>query len=397
MLRSGERSALWPIDRFDEIDATPKRLRLVTRPLVSGQPSGISVTIFIEPVAEPSGVRFSYSTTASGAWQVSRVSLLEHAALVTEEDEGKCYVAHRLGIERPASKAFPGIEQWRTYDQLSMAMCGVVKQGSALLVNWDQVDTRLRVHGDWPDAPLITGRRACSVTLDIESPAGSCSLYPLGRGNYVQIAQAYRPLAKAKGWLKTWAEKRKLEPSAERLYGASDFKPFVFNRILPSSRYSPDHRDHTYLGYTFDEVAACAEHWRNDLEIDRAAVVLAGWINRGYDVGHPDVLPAAPECGGDERLAEAGRRIKACGYLFGLHDNYLDMYEDAPSWGKEWLAKDVHGEPKRGGNWAGGQAWQVCGLKQVELAKRDKTNLPEIARRFQPSIYFIDTVFLRLI
>jgi hypothetical protein len=393
LLRNGERSAIWPIDRFDEIKVAPNRLRLSSRPLVNGQPSGATITFVIESINEPTGVRIAYSSTTTGPWQVSRVSLLDHAGLATDADDGNCYVAHRLGVERPAHKAFPGNEQWRTYDQLSMAMCGLVKQGSALLVDWDQVDTRFRVNGEWPDLPLVAGRRATSISLEIDATTGNCNLRPLGRGDYVQLADAYRQVAKAKGWLTTWAEKRKLDPSVERFYGASDFKPFVLNRLMPTSRFSPDHREHVNLSYTFDDVAACAEHWRNDLKIDRAAVVLAGWINRGYDVGHPDVLPAAPECGGDERLAEAGRRIKACGYLFGMHDNYLDMYEDAPSWSQEWLAKDAHGKPKRGGNWAGGQAWRVCAKKQVELAARPKTNLPEIARRFQPSIYFIDTVF----
>ena len=167
-----------------------------------------------------------------------------------------------------------------------------------------------------------------------------------------------------------------------------DFKPFVFTRLVPSSRFNPDKQERTHVSFSFEEAAQCAEHWRQDLEIDRALVVLAGWINGGYDVRHPDVLPAAAECGGDQALAAAARRIKACGYLFGLHDNYQDMYEDAPSWGQSWLNKDARGVARQGGNWAGGQAWQVCAVKQVELAARRDTNLPKIAELFGPTIYF---------
>jgi hypothetical protein len=217
------------------------------------------------------------------------------------------------------------------------------------------------------------------------------SISPLGKGGYVEIAHAYRPLAKAHGWLKTWAEKRQQFPSVDRMFGAADFKPFVFSRTLTSSRNPGPER--TSLGFTFDEAAQCAEHWRNDLGIDRAFVVLAGWINGGYDVRHPDILPAAPECGGNAGLQDAARRIKACGYLFGLHDNYQDMYQDAPSFNIADLNKNARGEPKRGGVWNGGQAWQVCAIKQVELAERPTTNLPEVARLFGPTIYFIDTVF----
>ena len=59
---------------------------------------------------------------------------------------------------------------------------------------------------------------------------------------------------------------------------------------------------------------------------------LGGWIHRGYDNQHPDILPTAPECGGDAAFADCARRVMALGYLFCLHDNYQDIYRDSPSW-----------------------------------------------------------------
>ena len=38
---------------------------------------------------------------------------------------------------------------------------------------------------------------------------------------------------------------------------------------------------------------------------------MGGWTHRGYDNQHPDILPANPECGGNEglgRLLPAGPR-----------------------------------------------------------------------------------------
>ncbi len=393
LLRADDRSARWYVDRFDEVAETPQGLRLLTRPLVDGRPSGVTVTFTIEPVADPPGLKLAFDSQSAGPWRVARVGLLDHALTVTEEDGGCVYVPHRLGIGLPADEGLPGVSQWTTYNSLSMAMCGAVKQGSALLVNWEEVDTRLRVDTRWPDLARVPGRRSRDVSLQFEAPRGACTLHPLGSGGYVEIAQAYRALAEAKGWRKTWAEKRKRFPTVDRLFGATNFKPFVFSRVVPGSRFCRDGKERTHLSFTFEQVADCAEHWRRELEIDRAYVVLAGWINGGYDVRHPDVLPAAPECGGNEALAEAGARIKDCGYLFGLHDNYQDMYRDAPSWDLKWINKNARGEPKRGGNWNGGQAWQVCAIEQVELAARDQTNLPKIAELFGPSVYFIDTVF----
>jgi hypothetical protein len=393
VLRNGNQSVVWRVDRFDEVQESPAGLRMITLPLVDGQPAGVTAAFAVKPVSRPDGLRLAYDSESTGKWQVARVRLLDHAFTVTETDGGCVYVPHRLGIELPSARGLPGSQQWTTYNNLSMAMFGVVKQGSALLVNWEDVDTRLAVHTTWPDLPLVPGRRARDIALEMDGPSGMCSIHPLGEGGYVEIAQAYRLLASAKGWLKTWADKRTRFPSGDRIFGAANFKPFVFSRVMPTSRFSRDGKEHTHRSFTFDQVAACAEHWSNDLEIDRAFVVLAGWINGGYDVRHPDVLPAAPECGGDRGLSDVAARIKACGYLFGLHDNYQDMYEDAPSWGLEWLNKDAHRVAKKGGNWNGGQAWQVCAIKQVELAAREGTNLPKIADLFGPTIYFIDTVF----
>ncbi|NLS91864.1 MAG: hypothetical protein GXX96_06745 [Planctomycetaceae bacterium] len=393
VLSDGNQTVAWRIDRFDQIEVREGRLLLTVQPTVGGQPTGATVTFTIAPDVATAGLRLAYATKTTGSWKVSQVRLLEEAVPVTAEEDGCFYVPYRLGIERAAADAFPGSQRWSTYNSLSMAMCGAIKQGSALLIDWDQVDTHLTLHATWHDVPLLPGRQAESISLNIDGPAGVCTMLPLGAGGYVEIAKAYRRCAEAKGWRTTWARKRAQFPTVDRIFGAADFKPFVFSRVLPSSRFNDTGRERTYLGFTFDEAAQCAEHWRKDLDIDRAYVVLAGWIEGGYDVRHPDVLPAAPECGGNEGLIDAARRIRDCGYLFGLHDNYQDMYEDAASWDHAWLNKNAQGESKKGGNWNGGQAWQVCAIKQVELAARPDTNLPKIAELFGPTIYFIDTVF----
>lgn len=393
VLSNGEQTTVWRIDRFDRGKVGKNALELTASPKFEGQPTGVEVTFTLQPDAATGGLRVAYQSQASGDWKVSQVRLFEDAFPVTAEEDGRFYIPYRIGIERAAADAFPGNQSWTTYNNLSMAMCGAVKQGSALLIDWDQVDTRLTVHSTWHDLPLLPGRQAETISLDIDAPAGSCTILPLGAGGYVEIARAYRKFAEAKGWRTTWSQKRTEFPCVDRIFGAADFKPFVFSRVLPGSRFNTSKKERTSLGFTFDEAAQCAEYWRHDLAIDRAYVVLAGWIEGGYDVRHPDVLPAAEECGGTSALTDAAKRIRDCGYLFGLHDNYQDMYEDAASWGHQWLNKNAKGESKKGGNWNGGQAWQVCAIKQVELAARPETNLPKIAELFGPTIYFIDTVF----
>ena len=207
---------------------------------------------------------------ARGRWPAS--ACLDNAFRVTEEDEGRIYVPHRLGIERAGrAKPFPGSEQWRTYDDLSMAMCGLVKQGSALLVNWDCVDTRLSVHSDWPDLPLVPGRRACDIApgdriaaRGLHDPSAwaratmSRSPRPTGpwpkpRAGCKHGARSARTTRPWTGCSARWTSSRSCSPGS-----------------CPVRCSAATRRSTSTWDYTFDEVAQCAEHWRNDLGIDRA-------------------------------------------------------------------------------------------------------------------------------
>ena len=54
------------------------------------------------------------------------------------------------------------------------------------------------------------------------------TLHPLGRGDYVTAAKAYRAVAARDGWRVTRAElARRRKPEVNAPAGAADFKPFV--------------------------------------------------------------------------------------------------------------------------------------------------------------------------
>ncbi len=396
VLRRGTEMRTVPLTDFDRVQRIGSGLLLRKSLSLDGKtPCGVALLVELTPVLEaPVGLRLRYRTErAPGCrWRVDSVALLENALGVTDADEGASVLPYRLGELVWARECMPGIRRYRTYDNATLALYGAVKQGSALLVAWTHPGVRLEVKTTWPDHPMVPGRILNTVSVVLGEGARELTLHPLGRGGYVDIAKAYRELMRRRGKLATWAEKRKQHPTVDRMFGAADFKPFVFSRTVPGSRFNKTGKDIVHLGYTFEEAARVAEHLHRDLGIDKAMYVLAGWIHRGYDNQHPDILPACPECGGNEKLAECARRVKACGFLFGLHDNYQDMYADAPSWDVKYLNKRSDGAPKRGGNWAGGQAWQVCAIEQVALAARPG-NLPAVEKLFGPTIYFIDTVF----
>ncbi len=312
---------------------------------------------------------------------------LLHDALALAPGADNYYaVPQRLGVLLRAEGDRPYRRTLTGYRGYSMAMFGAVKQGSALLATWDDAYTDIEL--SYSGAPS----RRLAVGLAMRRSAHSVRLRPLGKGGYVEIAKAYRAEARERGLLKTLEEKLRANPRVAELFGAADFKPFAFMRRMPGTRLNKTDKPIFEINFTFDECADMAEHFRKDLGIGRAMLVLNGWINSGYDNRHPDVLPAAPQIGGDEALKRCSRRVKALGWLFGLHDNYQDIYRDAPSWNEEYIMKNADGSLRKGGVWPGGQCWLICSRKSLELAQRPQ-NIPGIRKLFAPGIFFADTIF----
>ncbi|HUU11272.1 MAG TPA: DUF5696 domain-containing protein [Phycisphaerae bacterium] len=146
------------------------------------------------------------------------------------------------------------------------------------------------------------------------------------------------------------------------------------------------------VNWTFDEARQIAEHLKRDLALERVLFIMGGWIHRGYDNQHPDVLPTAPECGGDEAFARCCRRVRELGYILSLHDNYQDIYRDSPSWDESCLQRNPDGKPTVGGRWAGGRAYITCARRAVDLAKRPQ-NLAAVEKLSGADSYFIDTTY----
>ena len=337
--------------------------------------------------ANPPAVDYSFDQPAA---DVAEVLLLDKSLAIEPGVHNYFAIPNRLGIllrvegDKPYSRQFPAY----SINGYSMAMLGAVKNGSALLAAWE--DPYTVPAADYTVAPQ--GR--LSLTLSLRRSARSVRFEPLGRGGYVEICKAYRPIARQRGYLKTLAEKMKEKPDVARFFGAADFKPRVFMRNVANTRYNRTDKERLNISFTFQETGDLAEHFAKDLGIDRGLFVLSGWINGSYDNKHPDILPAAPEIGGDPALLETSRRVHALGkgWVFGFHDNYQDFYKNAPSWNEDYIMKNPDGSLHAGGEWAGGLAYLICSRKSVELADRPQ-NVPKVKELFDPEVYFSDTVF----
>ena len=318
------------------------------------------------------------------------VRVLDDALAITDKEGGYVIVPCREGLLIPADsgKVFTRVFGTSDYEGCHMNMMGFIKGDSTLVVTWDNAYVFPEIQSSTPSGEPY--RQKLTTTFELRRSAKSLRLMPTGKGDWNTIAEAYRRYAEKQGLAVTLKEKIRRAPHLELMVGAADVK--LWTCLARRMNEESTKQESVKVRWTFDEAAKIAEHLRKDIDIKRCLFIIGGWTEGGYDCRHPDNLPANPECGGDNALADALRRIQKLGYVASLHDNLQDMYRDAKSWNPDFIEKKPDGSLIKGGRWLGGRAYMVCAPKQLELAKRPQ-NLPAIHKLFAPWSYFIDTTY----
>jgi hypothetical protein len=371
-----------------QVERTGDGLKLTFHPPSSTPQAPIVVSV--EPVAEGTGLQFAY--TAGPDVKLESIRLLDEALWTTEAERGYAIIPARMGLMIPARRGVNFTHTFDTYayEGCHMAMAGVVKNGAAALITWEDPYVAVELKSETPGTGEPAGQQVLSTSVVLRKSAKSFHLRFLGRGDYVTIAKAYRRIAAERGWLTTWSEKLQGYPDRAKLFGAADVK--LWSLLDRRMDVTSTKEEVLKVDWTFDEAAQVAEHLRNDLKLEKVLFIIGGWTRRGYDNQHPDILPANPECGGNAGLTECARRVMAQGYLFCLHDDYEEIYRDSPSWDESLIMKNPDGSLMKGGRWAGGQSYLTCSVKALELAKRPQ-NLPGVKALTNANAYFIDTTF----
>ncbi|HEY5909179.1 MAG TPA: DUF5696 domain-containing protein [Verrucomicrobiae bacterium] len=355
---------------------------------VSEQPD-VALQVRVKALPDASVLEVDYR--AAESLNVESISLLDSLLGVTDTAGGYVTVPVREGLLIPADSGLAFEHRFDTsaYEGCHMQMIGAVRSGAAILVTWPDPYTAVLVRSV-TNSPGASGRQQVTASLALRKSASSFRLQVLGRGDYVSIAKAYRSVAEARGLLVPWSQKLKQNPERAKLFGAANIK--LWSALDRRMNEDSTKEESVRLNWTFAEAAQVAEHLKRDLQLEKVLFTVGGWIHRGYDNQHPDILPAAPECGGDLALADCARRVMDLGYLFCLHDNYQDIYRDSPSWNERYVMKTADGKLTRGGHWAGGLAYLTCSKMALELAQRPQ-NLRAVQQLCHANSYFIDTTY----
>ena len=154
-----------------------------------------------------------------------------------------------------------------------MNMLGFAKNGSALIVDWDDAYTFPEVKSVRPENGPV--RQRLTTTFHLRRTARSVRLTPLGPGDWNTIATGYRLIAEQKGLAVTLRQKTARNPHLAELIGASNVKLWtcLARRMTEDSKKE----ESVNVRWTFDEAARIAEHLKKDVGLDRALFMMGGW------------------------------------------------------------------------------------------------------------------------
>jgi hypothetical protein len=118
-------------------------------------------------------------------------------------------------------------------------------------------------------------------------------------------------------------------------------------------------------------------------------VLVHNWQNAGYDNQYPNVLPANPALGGDSGLTNVSHTVAVSGYLFGLHENYVDFYPNAAAWNPTACALNSDGSLKAA--WSNATTHVQSYEMKPTLAANYLTNFaPQIHSNYLTTACFLD-------
>lgn len=186
-------------------------------------------------------------------------------------------------------------------------------------------------------------------------------------------------------------DKAKCNPNVARLKGAAWVNTNTVSRRLKSLCYTCN---------TFADPASWITQLQQRTGLKNAVMHVDGGGAFGYDAVHPEVLPPNPAAGGPAGLKQFRETARKMGWLFGLHDQYIDIYADAPSYHPDRFLIKENGKPNLLNVWYGGLCAHLCSSESLRFVRRNFVesvpeeymyhNSPSIYDLCQPDASYLD-------
>lgn len=297
-----------------------------------------------------------------------------------------------MGVGRLIRKPLPSRFFHTWYAHLNMRFCaGLNKDNNGYLAVFDE--------GYEDSGIMAMGMSVMPVWLKSLGKwrTSRTVRYSFTSDGYVGVAKKYREWATKKGIVKTLNQKIKETPQLNKMVGGRQITSYIAipkpvakaqeNSLQPSEKVAKtkaESMESPKIVFNYKELQEMLAEVTANWGVKKGMINIRGWIRGGYDYSHPDVWPPETKLGAVEDLK------KLCtptpNFFTVLHDNYMDVYEQNPSFPKGVII-DKRGKLMRGGNWPGGQAYIMNYKESMGYIKRNWEQI----KTLQTSGMFIDT------
>ncbi len=189
--------------------------------------------------------------------------------------------------------------------------------------------------------------------------------------DYNDMCKVYRNYVKETGLFCTLKEKEARVPSVRDLIGSAFVHTGIKTSVNPKSDFydekAPDKNNHL----TAFKTRLYQMEQLKEMGVEKLYLHLDGWGEPGYDNKHPDYTPACEEAGGWGGMKDLADSVQKMGYMFGIHDQYRDYYEEADSFDPEFACRLTDGTIPRHSRWAGGPQSYLCATQAPHYVKRN--------------------------
>ena len=194
--------------------------------------------------------------------------------------------------------------------------------------------------------------------------------------DFVRMCKDYRRYAIEQGRITTLKEKIIRNPKLQKMIGSCVIHtPMIERNVSPESDYyNKDDLSKNHSLITFSEMADRIERLHG-LGVEGAYVHIDGWGKRGYDNGHPDILPPSSEAGGWDGMRDMLYRLRKIGYIPAIHDNYRDYYKNAKTYSDNQAQVYVDGSYEGDSIWYGGPQRKLCSALAKSYVRRNFTEM----------------------
>ncbi len=169
-------------------------------------------------------------------------------------------------------------------------------------------------------------------------------IWDLGDADYNDMAHIYRKWQMDTKGIRPIRERMKDKPALAYAAESIEIRIRQGWKPVPSpiAHQSPTNEPPMKVVCDFDKVSLLLDRFKA-AGIEKAEICLVGWNRGGHDGRFPQLFPADPRLGGNDKLIALLKKGKEMGYAMVCHDNYTAAYECAECWDEEYVAKEKNG------------------------------------------------------